>query len=152
MKPGPKPRSVSERFWPKVDFWAVQPNGWHCWEWTASKDASGYGRFDKSLRAHRVAYELKAGPIPDGLDLDHLCRNRACVRPDHLEPVTRSENLRRSPLMGVGHTSMTHCKRGHEFSDENTYHSSAGKRHCRTCRADWARAHRTKVTEGERNG
>jgi predicted DNA-binding transcriptional regulator AlpA len=85
-------RTVEERFWEKVE-----PTGF-CWEWTAFKDRKGYGRFrvdDRTMQAHRVAYELLVGPIPEGLHLDHLCRNTSCVNPDHLEPVDLAENVRR---------------------------------------------------------
>jgi hypothetical protein len=86
---------VGDRFWPKVE---ITPDHWF---WRASKDQLGYGRFRGSgrkggeLKAHRVAYELVKGSIPDGLELDHLCRIPACVNPEHLEPVTHAENLRR---------------------------------------------------------
>jgi len=83
-----------ERFWPKVD------RGGACWLWTGALYVNGYGAFrgpdGRTIRAHRFAYERVVGPIPEGLDLDHLCRVRACVNPAHLEPVTRAENLRRA--------------------------------------------------------
>jgi HNH endonuclease len=81
---------VQERFWEKVE------QGEGCWLWTGAIDR-GYGQFvwNGRKRAHRVAYELIIGPIPEGLELDHLCRNKSCVRPEHLEPVTKAENIRR---------------------------------------------------------
>ena len=122
--------TATERFWSKVD------KSGDCWVWTAGKSRDGYGNFKrdgKDLKAHRVAYELVRGSIPTGLDLDHLCRVRACVNPDHLEPVTRRENIMR----GAGYTAeqarKTACKRGHEFTAENTY-AWRGGRICRTCR------------------
>lgn len=114
-----------DRFWAKVD------KSGDCWEWTAFLTPDGYGRFGLDgaiVAAHRTAYELVVGPIPDGLQIDHLCRNRKCVNPDHLEPVTQLENARR----GFWATK-THCKHGHEFTPENTYIRPTGARQCRTC-------------------
>lgn len=118
-----------ERFWSKVD-----ASG-DCWEWTAARQPSGHGRFyidGKVQRAHRVAYELLVGPIPDGLHIDHLCLNTSCVNPDHLEPVTAGTNV----LRGYGPTAMearqTHCKHGHLFNASNTYWRGR-KRQCREC-------------------
>lgn len=95
-----------------------------------STQRSGYGQTwdgQKVLLAHRVAYELAVGPIPEGLHIDHLCRNRACVNPKHLEPVTCLENVRR------GAAVKTHCPHGHEYTPENSYHHPAGGRICRIC-------------------
>lgn len=107
-----------------------------CWEWTGALTASGYAeirRTPKTLRVHRVMYELFVGPIPEGLVLDHLCRNLRCVRPAHLEPVTQRENLAR----GISRSAQTHCANGHEFTSDNTYvrPSRPKWRVCRTCRA-----------------
>ncbi|MGV9540875.1 HNH endonuclease signature motif containing protein [Nocardia beijingensis] len=102
-----------------------------CWNWTGSRDRHGYGMFwvDKHHKiAHRAVYENSVGPIPKNLELDHLCRNIACVNPDHLEPVTRKENIRRRFAL------MTHCVRGHKFTPENTYlRAGTGHRQCRAC-------------------
>ena len=124
----------AERFWPKVD---PDPNG-GCWEWTASK-LRGYGQFGtyrdgraQTHRAHRFAYELLVGPIPDGLTLDHLCRNRGCVYPGHLEPATNAENVLRGEGPTAVHARKTHCIHGHEFTPENTY-LWRGQRKCRAC-------------------
>lgn len=92
------PPGVGKR--PKTPFWdAVNENG-DCWEWQMARNSSGYGSYMVETRtamlAHRYAYEQMVGPIPEGLEIDHLCRNRGCVRPDHLEPVTHSENMRRA--------------------------------------------------------
>lgn len=116
-----------------------------CWEWSAAIDPHGYGRFSvkmgptrKDYRmklAHRVSYETYVGKIPEGLDLDHLCRNRKCVNPGHLEPVTRSENLRRSPLMGRAALAKTECPKGHPYNKENTRIGKNGSRHCKACDA-----------------
>ena len=121
--------SLAERFWEKVD--VGHPLG--CWEWTAARGRADYGRFNaggRMVQAHRWAYERLRGPIPDGLHLDHLCRNPPCVNPDHLEPVTTKENLRRGYHRNAG---KTRCKRGHEFVPDNTYVTSTGGRKCRAC-------------------
>lgn len=83
--------------------------------------------------AHRVAYKILVGPISRGLVIDHLCRNKLCVNPDHLEPVTQSVNVQRGALKYVKRTLKTHCKRDHLLDEENVY-LHQGKRHCRACR------------------
>ena len=115
-----------------------------CWLWFGSGTQNGYGQFWISSRrsqvAHKFLYESIHGPIGHGLNLDHLCRVRCCVNPNHLEPVTRAENLRRSPIRTAGaqasakaRAAQSHCKRGHEFTQENTY-LNQGKRYCMDCR------------------
>jgi hypothetical protein len=113
-----------------------------CWIWTASKDRHGYGQFSmaertgvgqtRSTRAHRAAYTLLVGPIPDGLMLDHLCDTRACVNPAHLEPVTNAENIARE----YRRRRPTHCANGHAWTPENTRPSGVAGRACRRCHAD----------------
>lgn len=111
----------------------VDPSG--CWLWTGGRDAKGYGaiRADgKTRRAHRVSYELFVAPVPDGLDLDHLCRVPSCCRPDHLEPVTSAENQRRG-LKGVLKTT---CKNGHPYTSDNVKFDFRGRRFCAICNND----------------
>lgn len=117
------------RFWQKVE----KSDG--CWIWNAARHPFGYGHIKidgKVAQAHRVSYEMSMGPIPDGLVLDHLCRNPSCVRPDHLEPVSLTENTMRGEGYMARHARKTHCANGHEFTPANTYYRSPGRR-CRTC-------------------
>lgn len=107
-----------------------------CWEWIAGCTPEGYGKFwinGKTDLAHRVAYRLHVGPIPHGLVLDHLCRNRRCVRPDHLEPVTHRTNLLRGDTLAAANVAKTHCRNGHPYSEVNTYIAPDGSRMCRLC-------------------
>lgn len=123
-----------ERFWSKVEV-PEQPSC--CWEWTGYRLPTGYGDFNfgnSALKAHRVSYTLLIGPIPDGLVIDHLCRNTSCVNPDHLEITTQRENIRRGySYFGIARRK-THCSRGHAFSTENTYLVPSGGRSCKECR------------------
>lgn len=134
---------------PEVRFWSkVERLESGCWIWIGLK-RFGYGMFygrqpvsgrRQYVRAHRTAYEWSRGPIPDGLELDHLCRVKACVNPDHLEPVTSRENTLRGIGPSAKNALKTHCYRGHEFLPENTYHYTNGDRGCRICAIEKARA------------
>ena len=112
-----------------------------CWNWLGYKSKTGYGRCGR-VWAHRRAYELLIGAIPAGLEIDHLCRNRGCVNPGHMEVVTHQENQRRGNSPYGINARKTHCIRGHEFSEANTYISPNGRRNCRRCHADYERARR----------
>ncbi len=108
-----------------------------CWEWTAALGTRGYGQCwyeGKLTGAHRVTYTLLMGPIPDGLVPDHLCRNRPCVNPAHLEPVTTRENLLRGVGFPATNAAKQHCGAGHPFDEQNTYTDPRGRRECKECR------------------
>lgn len=116
-----------------------------CWVWTAFRTRQGYGSAWLPgvgvIGAHRAMYLAAIGPIPDGLTLDHLCRNRACINPAHLEPVTRLENVRRAQPWNPQRRK-THCPRGHPYDAENTYWRADRSRHCRACARFATAAHR----------
>ncbi len=122
---------LPNNFWSKVD------KTDSCWNWIAGKNQKGYGTFEteKTQMAHRISYEDVKGDIPKGLVIDHLCRNRACVNPEHLEVVSNLENIQRGLTGKINHhnSKKTHCLKGHEFTKENTYLSSKGSRECRAC-------------------
>ena len=108
-----------------------------CIEWIASINSHGYGTFASDGRttvAHRWSYEYHVGPIPPGFQLDHLCENRACVNPSHLDPVTARANLLRAAGITAINASKTHCPAGHEYSGDNLYIvPKNGDRRCRIC-------------------
>jgi HNH endonuclease len=135
---------LTERFWAKV------AKGDGCWEWQAGKDKNGYGQFTvypprRTLRAHRVAYEMEVGPIPDGLMVLHRCDNPSCVRPDHLftgDAKANSEDMLSKGRYRNPNAEKQSCKRGHPFTQENTYTNRPG-RQCRACTLMHAQKPRT---------
>jgi hypothetical protein len=130
-------------------FWSYVDRSGDCWEWKGSHSRSGYGCFcfnNKRRMAHRIAYEYVVGAIPAGLVIDHLCRNRACVNPAHLEPVTNRENVVRGiggALLKARNASITHCPQGHEYTPDNTRLDKKRSRNCRICE----RAHTKRLTK-----
>jgi len=139
-------RPAIERFMSKVD---IREGG--CHEWTGGRAGEGYGYFYTGstapgehgrVYAHRWAYEHFVGAIPDGLVIDHLCRNRRCVNPDHLEPVPQRVNVAR----GVGNGSQTHCPQGHPYDGPNL-RIYRGARFCRTCSSTYHRRRRAAQKE-----
>jgi hypothetical protein len=141
-----------ERFWAKVDKSGPvppeRPDLGNCWLWTGSQNRDGYGQVNrqgKTLGAHRVGYELQGDPIPDGLTVDHLCRVRHCMRRSHMEAVPQSVNWARGTFAerrAEYHESrrqIRYCKRGHEYTEENTARTNKGYRSCRQCKAAYDR-------------
>lgn len=130
-----------------VRFWAKVVEDGECWIWTGAILKEGYGYFGdlgKCHLAHRWAYKHMVGGIPDGLVIDHLCRNRACVNPFHMEPVPQRINVLRGD-MATGRQPTTHCFRGHEFTPDNVDRLSNGGRTCSTCRRDRDREAKRKL-------
>jgi len=137
-------KAATERFFKNISL-PTSPDG--CWEWTGTKVDQGYGHHfcgietRKTARVHRIAYEVWKGQIPEGLTIDHLCYNRACVNPLHLEPVTRGDNVRRAKAR------VTHCPRGHEYTLDNIKKTKRtnNERSCLTCHRERERAKRSRL-------
>lgn len=135
-----RPTALRDRFFAKV---RIDASG--CWLWQGRLFSNGYGTIrDAPHRrlAHRVAYELLVGPVPDGLVLDHLCRVRRCVNPAHLEAVTQGENVRRGVRADGSPVLRQACGHGHLYSAESTHITPSGQRRCRICDAQRARDRR----------
>jgi HNH endonuclease len=113
-----------------------------CWNYTGSTFKFGYGKVKsqgKNHTAHTIAYKRLRGPVPEGMELDHVCRNPRCFNPDHLEPVTHRENMMRGNTVTGANAAKTHCHRGHELSGKNLFIRRDGRRRCRTCESETQR-------------
>ena len=154
-----------DRFWARVDKGGPVPSRetdplitappTPCWLWLGSCNSQGQAQVSRDHRttlAYRVSYELLVGPIPEGFHMDHLCRNRACVNPEHLEPVTASVNQRRGLNSVPGFRRKDSCKNGHPFEGDNIYLATGEVRRCHTClkayKREWARTKRARSTHG----
>jgi len=136
---------TDEMFWARVD------KTGECWIWTGARNPNGYGvvrRRPKRWLVHAYAWTEEHGPVPEGLELDHLCRNRICVRPSHLEPVTHAENMRRAhEANGTGKYALS-CPHGHPYSGDNVRVEKRGYRFCVTCRREQRAAYRARQKIG----
>ena len=141
------PEKRMTAFWAKVNKSGpvpeYAPELGPCWLWLAGRHSAGYGYFGVGRRmvlAHRYAYQETRGPIPEGLEIDHLCRVRHCVNHEHLEPVIHRVNILRGVGLTAREAKVTHCPQGHAYDEANT-RSYRGGRRCRECQRVWDRAY-----------
>jgi len=137
-------RLEQRRFWAKV-----RPDRFGCLLWIGAKKPLGYGNFTfggRTYLPHRLAWEWKNGPIPEGQVIDHLCRNRLCVKVSHLQVVTQRVNVLRGNSPSGGHSRATHCPKGHPYDAANT-HFHRGRRYCRECEREWKRMYNRRRRE-----
>jgi len=141
---------------PASIFYRVDASG-DCWLWIGGRTANGYGRVwdgKRSRPAHTLIYEALVGPVGSGLELDHLCKNPPCVNPDHLEPVTHQENVRRSAVGSAARNRNSlndYCRSGrHEWVAANIYTYSTGKQQCRPCQSEYKSAWRKRKEASDR--
>lgn len=147
-----KARPMAERFWEKVPVRSPWPED--CWEWTAYVTPDGYGRFQLSARknsnAHLVAWRLSGSDIPTGWEIDHACRNRRCVRPEHLSLVPKNYNAKQGrETRAANQRKKTHCRNGHAYAAEEYKPTKEGWRVCGQCARDNANRWNRKQKEGQ---
>ena len=148
MNKGPKAKPLIERFESHVNKTDT------CWLWQGHITPKGYGYLPmkhndgvwRPTLAHRIAYQIYKGDIPEGMTIDHLCRTRNCVNPAHLEAVTQSVNLHRGDTLQAQNSAKTHCPKGHPYDEQNTWISRFGKRSCRVCNRERATLRRARLS------
>lgn len=141
--PSNSSKSDTYAFWSKV---VLGNNG--CLEWIGAHSSTGYGsigRKGKVYRAHRFSYQMLVGDIPDGKVLDHICRNKNCVAPDHLEIVTQLINTHRGTPFAARNAKVKNCPKGHSYSKENTTINKKGSRVCIECKRSRSREYMKKI-------
>lgn len=143
---------LEHRFWAQVNKQGPKSAKiGRCWVWTGSTNTTGYGQLwdgERLVVAHRWLWEQEHGPVPNKLELDHLCRRPVCVRPSHLEPVTHQENVLRGESFAAQNARKTRCLREHQLSGDNLYVRTDGSRRCQTCQRAARQRYRARHSEG----